>query len=660
VQPGGSESTGAPWWTRARQVRAAAGLAAAAVLAVAILTAPDEGGGGDAVPSSGRDTGPSGTASTAPAVDIPGGTYTTVPTRWDHVPSAVPTPQELAGLVFTDITAAAGLDHPHLDRTPDEANDMSGGAAVGDYDADGDLDIYLTRVGLPNLLHRNDGDGSFTDVTAEAGVGGAAPEAGYTGATFADLDGDADLDLYVTTVGATAPVAYINQGDGTFVDEAAERGLAWPDATGTSPQANLFGSALADWDVDGDLDLAVVDWYTDPTGHFATEVEPELRGRGEATWAANDQCARAAAMRTGDHAVPDGTRAPGTRLLENDGSGRFSDVTAAMGIDPVALAAFGATFADYDDDGWPDLFVSADFCTSRVYRNERGRRFVDATDELGVGTDENGMGQAVEDIDGDGTLDWVVSSISLPRDEAPCPTQVGTIGCTGNRLFLGGSDGFTDATDRFGVRDAFWAWGVVAQDLTNTGRRDLVITAGWTDPDHVPADLERPDWAIWRRSAGSPTRLWRNTGTGPWPEVADAAGLVDRGNGKALIAFDLDDDGDLDLLKVNTEAAPVLYRNDTPTGPGRQWIRLRLRDAAGPNTRGIGARVTVVTTSGRRAVAEVRAGGSFQSGDPDEVHVGLGADGVARVEVRWPGEDGVETFHPPADAVSELTRGEGA
>lgn len=539
------------------------------------------------------------------------------------------TTDQADGLRFTDITAEAGLDEPHTAEPPAGDDVTTGGAAVADYDDDGDLDIYLTRLGLPGRLLRNDGTGTFTDVADDAGVEGLDPDSGYAAAVWADVDGDDDLDLLLTGAGRTANLLYVNRGDGTFDEQARERGLQdLGEIKGFLGNAS-YGATFADWDHDGDLDLVVAQWYTE-----AVFVQPDLLGGPDGDRV--DLCSAVAAIPAPEPGAAPTSR---TRFYENDGTGHFADITTATGVAVDRIVAFQPTFADVDGDGWEDLLVTGDACTSKLYRNEQGRRFTDITRQAGLGTDENGMGSVVEDLDGDGDLDWFISAIALPTGDEACPVRAPTFACSGNRLFLGdGRGSFTDATDRIGVRDGSWGWGAVGADLDSDGHRDLFLVNGYRvrlDDPNGQRDLD----ARWRdRFDGDRNRLWLGRPEGAWPQGAAVVGIDDRANGKAVVAFDADGDLDLDLLIANTEGAPILYRNDTPAA-GRHRLVLRLHDPGSTNPDAIGATVRVVVGPGHPdQLASVRAGGSFQSSDPTDVNVGLGdADAVERVEITWPG-----------------------
>ena len=321
--------------------------------------------------------------------------------------------------------AESGLNYPHWDgfTRPCIQEELVGGAAVGDLDDDGDLDLFLPRLYQPDVLLLNDATGRFAPLPGFAGDPGAS-----SGALFFDVDGDRDLDLMVARLGNDPNLLYINQGSGIFTEEAAARGVDLP-AGGCGDQ---YGVTAGDVDGDGDLDLLIAGWQE-------------------------------------EHALGQADR---SKLLLNDSTGHFVDATEAWGLDLlIDRAAFSMLLADIDDDGRPDLHLVADWGGTTLFRN-LGDRFVplDAT----VFTDENGMGSDLGDVDGDGTLDWFVGSIYDPAD--PCPPGWG---CSGNRLYMGGVGGYTDGTDAAGVRNGQWTWGAVFVDVDLDADLDLVTTGGF-------------------------------------------------------------------------------------------------------------------------------------------------------------------------------------
>ncbi len=499
---------------------------------------------------------------------------------------------------FVDVTEAAGLTYTqHEPRRGEnciftdavgpfcEPERMSGGAAVGDIDQDGDLDLYVTRLDRPDLLFRNRGDGTFEDATAEAGLDQLNVQS--NGALFSDLDNDGDQDLYVTVLGRAGDAPnnrhylLINDGQGRFTEEAARRGAAV-----RSPREHrMYSASVGDYDRDGWLDIHTNEWTMKARSH--------------------------------------------TRLLRNLGPeapGHFADVTRLAGVNLDGVWAFASTFTDLDDDGWLDLAVAADFGTSRLYWNNGDGTFRDGTAEAGVGTDENGMGSTFGDYDGDGDLDWFVTSIDDPVDT--CQTEDCNWGISGNRLYRNeGERRFSDATDEAGVRNGFWGWGAAFFDCDNDGDLDLVMTNGARFPDH---DMELA-------FNNDPIRLWENDGTGVMTEVSAEVGLTDTGSGKGLLVFDYDNDGDLDLFIVNNADVPRLYRNDG--GNANQWLRVRAIGTTS-NRDGIGVKVIVQTTL--EAPAQVREIGTsthFLGQSERVAHFGLGAHDapLAKVSIAWPG-----------------------
>jgi len=492
--------------------------------------------------------------------------------------------------VFTDVTLAAGVDYVQyvypVPLLESEHPYMSGGAAAGDFDGDGWVDLYATRLGQPALLFRNQGDGTFVDVAAAAGVD--LPNA--NGAGWADIDNDGDLDLYVTTFFGTRYHLFVNDGDGTFTEDGIARGVSLIDAWVHTGYSVAFG----DVNRDGWIDLYVGEW------EIASAIS---------------------------HA----------RLLVNRGAsepGFFDDLTLAAGLLFNAQFSFTPRFSDLDDDGWPDLAIAADFGTSKLLWNDGDGTFTDGTVAAGVGTDENGMGSAIGDYDGDGDLDWFVTSIFDPAGACGPPGTGCRWGVTGNRLYRNdGGRRFGDATDAAGVRDGYWGWGAAFLDYDHDRDLDLVMANG-IDFAFVPPPLDQR----FARFDPDPLRFWRNDGPGvPMTERSAAAGLLDFGSGRGLLTFDYDRDGDLDLFVVNGAGHPRLFRNDG--GNAAPWLQVRLVGSPS-NRQGIGARIRVTATPGGSVqVRELDGGSHFLGQSEPMAHFGLGAAPLAAVhavEIRWP------------------------
>ena len=489
---------------------------------------------------------------------------------------------------FSDATTAAGIGYHQystLQTSDAEPHQMSGGAAAGDYNGDGLVDLFVTVMDGSNILYRNQGDGTFQSVFGSSV--GINVFSGCNGAAWADIDNDGDLDLYITTIEVNRNYLYLNNGFGFFTESAIGRGVAIRNPN-SQPQ-NGFGVALGDYDRDGFLDMFVGCW-----ADFG------------------------------------GLR---SRLLRNHGRtnpGSFSDATPHSGIVPTGQGVgyyFSPRFADLDNDGWPELVCSSDFGTSQLFWNDGDGTFTDGTIEAGVGSDENGMGSTIGDFDGDGLLDWFVTSIY--NDTAPV---VGNWGITGNRLYRNtGNRSFTDVTDVTGVRQGGWGWGTSFLDYDNDGDLDLIMTNG-----QIFEDNEADEDEIFNHD---PMRLWRNNGNGTFTEVSAAEGITDTRSGKGLLTFDYDRDGDLDVFVVNNANGPILYRNNTANA--NAWLRVNTVGTLS-NRDGIGARVTVTTDLNDAAnttqVREIDGGSNFLGQNERAAHFGLGElnGTIDLVTVRWP------------------------
>ncbi|MEE9127323.1 MAG: CRTAC1 family protein [Planctomycetota bacterium] len=489
-----------------------------------------------------------------------------------------PTPQ------FVDITAKAGLNYEYrFIKQPRMPSIMGGGVAAGDYDGDGWIDLYVVRGDLlPNLLFRNRGDGTFEEVAKAAGV--AVVGKTGSGPTFADINGDGLLDLFIGGTNNTTPRLFLNQGKGTFKDITASSGIV--------VVGDTYSAAFGDYDKDGDLDLCMAHW-----GDF-----PLLRGK------------------TTQH------------LWRNNGNNTFTDVSVASGLAATIIVdskgqdfTFTPNFADIDNDGWVDLLMAADFGTSRVFLNNKNGTFQDITNS--VITDENGMGSAIADYDNDGDQDWFVSSIWDPNG-----VPEGTWGVTGNRLYRNTGLGvFEDETIPAGVQKGYWGWAASFADLDNDGNLDIIHVNGFRIPG-VPGAAQTKEFEH------DPTRLFMSTGNGKFVESSKKMGIDDTGQGRGLVCFDFDRDGDLDLFIANNQQPGRLLRNDQKSG---RYLGVKLRGKA-PNTEAIGAKI-YVTTGSVTQMRELRAGSNFVSQDPAEAHFGMGSQVVVEeLHIIWP--DGSETL----------------
>ena len=504
---------------------------------------------------------------------------------------------------LNDVSAASGLDLVNVSGGPakDYIVDANGnGAALFDYDNDGDLDALLVngstrealaRGGDPMVaLYRNDGTGRFADVTAASGF---ARTGWGMGACAADVDNDGFTDVYVTAFGPD--VLYRNSGTGTFADVTKRAGLGdtrWSTSC-----------AFNDYDHDGFVDLYVANYVK-----FDGKAIP-----GRATTAS------CRFMATDVFCGPN--RLPGEAdvLYRNNGDGTFTDVTARAGIADPGYYGFGVVFADLTADGWPDIYVANDSVPNLFFRNTGKGTFVEDGLLAGVavsgdGRPQAGMGVDAGDYNGDGLPDLVVTNFSHDY----------------NTLYENGPAGaFTDRSYAAGIAATagpYLGWGVKLVDLDNDGRLDLFIANG-----HVYPDVDG-------RGLGTSYRQRKQVFLNEGRRFRDATmaiggGLLLEKSSRGAAFGDVDNDGDVDVLVVNMNERPTLLRNDTPRG--NHWLTLRL--VGGPSNRdGLGARVTV-DAGGRKQVFEARSDGSYLSHSDTRVHAGLGAASRAtRVEIKWP------------------------
>lgn len=563
--------------------------------------------------------------------------YTATDSSCYEADPAAAAPAAAGDARFVDVTRDAGLCYvqhePHLppecffneredivDPKRDQAvmayagcveERMSGGAAVGDVDGDGDPDLYVTRLRAPGILYRNDGEGRFEDVTAMAGLD---DEVNGNGAGFADLDADGDQDLVVLTIAEDANRLYVNQGDGTFVEEGEARGLAMP---GNGDERRGWSVTFGDIDHDGYVDVHTTEWLM-PT-LWGDEPRPHarlLRNRG---------------AEAPGH-FEDVTEQAGVVLGQPDVVEPTETIQRFIGADSYRSASFASALVDLDGDGWQDLAVASDFGTSQLFWNDGDGTFTEATLDAGVGKEGNGMGSTFGDVDGDGWLDWFVTAIypQIRGDGREIPPEY-----TGNKLYRNRGDrSFSDVTATAGVTDGAWGWGAAFADLDADGRQDLVMTNGQFAGmfDSMIGDEE---------FSNTPMRAWRNEGDGTFADVADEWGLVSRAEGKGLATLDLEGDGDLDVLIVNNGGYPTLYRNDTDPDDA---LRVVVHGATS-NPDGIGAVVEATDASGRTQHREVGVGTHLLAQSERTPVFGFGdVDGPVDVVVTWPASGEVQRF----------------
>jgi len=492
-----------------------------------------------------------------------------------------------------------------------EAGSIGTGVAIGDYDGDGRPDIFVVSKTESCRLFRNLGGWRFEDVTERAGVGDKGEAAGIwkQGATFVDVDNDGLLDLYVCRFGAPN-LLYMNQGDGTFREDAAARGLAVNDG--------CIMAAFCDYDRDGFLDL------------FIQTNRPESEGH------------------------PNPQR---NYLFHNNGDGTFRDVTDRAGISGKAQG-HSAIWWDYDGDGWPDLYVANDFTPpDKLYHNNRDGTFTDTIDSVVPHMPFSSMGSDLGDVNNDGLIDFLVADMAatthqkdqrtlanarrliLDRadDSAEAPEYMR------NALYINtGTGRCLEAANLAGLAATDWTWSVRLEDLDNDGRLDLFVTNG------MYRDLNNADLLARMMMAESPEArvsvlraspelaeqhlAFRNLGDLRFEDASAAWGLNQRGISFGAALGDLDGDGNLDIVYSNYRGGVTLLRNDADSG---HRITVALRGTRS-NRYGVGSTVRIESDSGIQVRTLVLSRGVYSSSEPI-VHFGLGGDTrIRRLTVSWP------------------------
>jgi hypothetical protein len=500
---------------------------------------------------------------------------------------------------ITDVIVSGGLPKNYVLQV------NGSGVCWIDYDNDGWLDLYLVNgATLANLqgkapqqttnhLYRNNHNGTFTDVTVKAGV----PGRGWGfGCVAADYDNDGYTDLLVTNFGPN--ILYRNRGDGTFIDVTEKAGVGG---------GNIWhaGAAFGDYDLDGNLDLFVPGYLE------FNAAKPELKTceyRGVKVHACG----------------PLGYRGAPDALYHNNGDGTFTEVTIRANVaDKNLYFGFQAVFEDFDNDGWPDLFVGNDSNPNYLYRNKRDGTFEEVGVSSGVaysadGKEMSSMGIAVGDYDHDGNMDLFITTFA------------------NDNYILFHNDGgglFTDVSYPAGVGEPtipYLGWATFFFDYDNDGHPDLFCANGHVFPE--------VDGAI-RESYRQPLQLFRNLGNGKFREVTKEALSLPHQAARGGAFADYNNDGGLDLVVSLMDARPLLFEN-VAANRGN-WLRVKLTGTK-CNRQAVGARLKV-TAGGLTQYGSVRAGESYLSSNDPRLHFGLGQASQADVEVTWPG-GGTEKF----------------
>ena len=478
---------------------------------------------------------------------------------------------------------------------------MGSGVVFFDYDTDGDADLYFVNSGpipqakrdpqqahLGNVLYRNDGDGRFTDVTEASGTG----DTGYgMAAAAADIDNDGDADLYVANFGQDT--LYRNNGDGTFTDITEAAGI----------DNTLWGIAAIylDFDVDGDLDIFVVNYLVYELSMPVT-IFKGIVGYGH----------------------PRSYKGTPDVLYRNNGDGTFTNIAETAGVtNPETNLKEGrgmaAVACDYNNDGFPDIYVTNDTNRNFLYHNNGDGTFTDESLFVGVGYDESGvaegsMGVDCGDYNRDGWLDLIVAN-----------SEKATLYKNEEGLF------FADATAESGLQQPtlpFVGFSPLFLDYDNDGHLDLFCANGHPQ-DVIEILMDQETYA-------QRDQMFQNRGDGTYADVSETAGayFTETRVGRAAATADYDNDGDTDIVIMNSNQRAVLLRNDG--GNQKNWIGLKLIGTQ-RNRDGIGAKVTVLTED-MTQMQEVKSGSSYASGSDTRLLFGLGeSQRVEKIVIVWQG-----------------------
>jgi hypothetical protein len=506
---------------------------------------------------------------------------------------------------FVDVAASAGLTEVVVYGGKDhkeyilEANGC--GCAFLDYDNDGWMDIFIlsgTRLdgppaGATNRLYKNNRDGTFTDVTDKAGL----RQVGWANSVcIGDYNNDGFEDIFCTYYGQNR--LYRNNGDGTFTDVTRQAGLWDP---GDKPRWGA-GCSFLDYDRDGHLDLLVSNYI-----QFDIHTAPKPGEKSFCKW-------KGEPVNCGPRGLT-----PGTHLLyHNNGDGTFTDVSQKAGISGKR-DCYGMTVvaADLDEDGWPDIFVACDSSPSLLFMNNHDGTFREEGVLRGValssdGLEQANMGVGIGDYALTGHLDLFVTHFT--EDTCVLYKNDGT-----------GSFDDVTMTARLGVESRYTSWGVGIVDLDNDGFPDIFLVTGSVYPElekKLPGSMDK-----------TPRLIFRNLGNGTFEELPNGGPGVSAVHSSRGCAFgDFDNDGDIDVLIVNTNEAPSLLRNDVEGD--NHWLKVKLTGTKS-NRSAIGARVQV-RYGGKMQAQALTSQSSYYSANDPRLHFGLGAEKTADIEVHWP------------------------
>ena len=524
------------------------------------------------------------------------------------------TPHALSqSATFVDATHESGIRFQHAEgsRSSLLPEDMGSGAGFADIDNDGDLDLYIVNIPGPfkinhsnkpttsaNVLYRNNGDGTFTDITDTAKVG----DTGYgMGCVFADYNGDGNVDLYVTNYGEN--VLYQNKGDGTFTDVTKTAKVGCP--------LWSTGAAFADYDGDNDLDLYVCNYVNYDLEQFQQQKEESLQSGKLVPNALN----------------PTVFEPQDNVFYRNNGDGTFTDITAETGVAAPGGRSMQAIFSDFDNDNDMDLYVANDTSENHVFRNDGDRTFTDVSAESWAADFRGSMGLAAGDYDADGDVDlfishWIDQEYVLYRNLL---TENKTAEHLATKRIRFVDESYSAMLAEVTLKEI--GWGVSLFDYDNDGDLDIFVVNGSTFQK-----LDQPEMLIPQHN-----QLFRNEGDGTFSDISKSSGIanlparVSRG-----AAFgDYDNDGDVDIFIANNYDRPTLLRNNaTDMKNSNNWLQVRLI-GKNLNQNAIGAKILLKTADSTQ-IREIYAGESYMSANSFIAEFGLGkATQIHTLQVTW-------------------------
>ena len=508
------------------------------------------------------------------------------------VSSPIPSANAKPVLTFSKQTNALNIDVNH-GHDPQQALTMpmmySAGVAVADYDNDGDLDLYFV-VGSDgsNQLYQNQGDNTFVEMASEAGI--AISGVKSSGPTFADIDGDGWLDLFVGAVDNEQYYLFQNNRDGTFIDITANSGLV-------ITAANSVSSTFGDLDNDGDLDMFISHWGNPLSSGKSLEI----------IW----------------------------RNDTENGVIKFVDISVEWGMNEVYLeqtledgfdTSFVPSLSDIDNDGDIDLLLVSDFGNSKVLRNDGDKFTRTNIDNI---NDQFGMGSAVGDIDNDGDMDWYVTSIYKKENDSQAINLSANF--NGNRLYINDGNGnFKNIGLAKGVDNGGWAWASCFADFNNDGLTDIFHVNGWGQSG-----------VDFTQYADDISKFYLQQSDGTFLESAAAVKVNEVKQGRGISCNDIDRDGDIDIITSNNNTSASYFRNELTSG--HHYLTVQL-EGNPPNSQALGAKIQVTSSTGLVQTKELRINNNFVSTNAVEAHFGLGTqDTPVKVTVTWP--NGTTTAH---------------